>query len=112
VLPTKAPSIQTCAAVGTDRSKTLPAFGPARSSRFFRLTTSGAGPDGNAKCGDLFLLSGRAVLDGPSCLAPVALEAETELPPAASTVACALALLQVTDRNRQERTVSEQEQRT
>jgi len=112
VLPTKAPSIQTCAPVGTERSKTLPASLPARSSRAFRLVTSGGGPDWTARCGDLFLLSGRAGAEKPSCEAPAAAVAETEVAPAASTTACALETLQVTDKKRQDRIKDEQEQQT
>jgi hypothetical protein len=109
-LPTKTPSIQTCAPVGTERSKTLPASLPARSSSAFRLATSGGGPDGIPKCGDLFLFSGRAGAEKPSCEAPAAAVAETEVVPAASTTACALETLQVTDNKRQDRTKDDQEQ--
>ena len=112
VLPTKAPSIQTCALVGAERSKTLPASLPARSSRAFRFATSGGGPDWIPKCGDLFLLSGRAGAEKPSCEAPAAAVAETEVAPAASTTACALDTLQVTDKKRQDRTNDDQEQQT
>ena len=112
VLPTKVPSIQTCAPVGTERSKTLPASLPARSSRAFRFVTSGGGPDSRPKCGDLFLFSGRAGAEKPSCEAPAAAVAETEVVPAASTTAWALETPQVTDKKRQDRIKDEQEQQT
>ena len=112
VFPTKAPSTQTCAAVGTDRSNSLPASWPARCSSAWRLATSGGGPDWTAKCGDLVLLSGRAGAEKPSCEAPAAAVAETEVAPAVSTTACALETLQLTDKKRQDRTNDDQEQQT
>jgi hypothetical protein len=90
--PTKAPSINTCAADGVERSSSLQGFLPARCSRALRFVTSGGGPEEDAMCCGLSTaaVAGAANplgLGRSGWLAAVAEAAE--LAPAYSAVDCA-----------------------
>src|SRR5579862_185861 len=91
VFPTNAPSIQTCAAEGVERSNSLPASFPAFCSRALRLTTSGGGPVGIIRCVEALGAAGLLGAGTITDFSLAVLDAETEAAPAYSAAACPLA---------------------
>ena len=102
MVPINAPLTQTRAPGGIDRKRSLLAFLPELFSSACRLVISGERSGDAVRCGDLFGSFVGPAVGGADCgvgadcgkpggFAPTAAELDTDVAPAYSVVACALA---------------------